>query len=120
MASYLDTFLADATKLNVAHTIGVGPDDVDTFISETECVRGDDGNFVCVAKGELIRVDARPNSTSTSTDAVFTTYTAPARAWYTVKGSESGATSLSFTSGGSALIMGVLTSLGFAAGLLLV
>ena len=113
-----DTIYADATKYNVAHTLGLGPNDEDTFVSETECIKRDDGTFVCEAKGQMIRVDVNPNSTSTSTYIKFTTYTAPAQPWYTIKG-ESSATSLSLPSSGPAMIMGVLTSLVFAAGLLL-
>ena len=115
----LDTLLVDATKVNVAHTVDAGPNDEDVYISETECIRRDDGNFVCEEKGELIRVNISPNSTSTTTSATSTTYTAPAQALYTIEGSESGATSLTFTSGGSAMAMAVLTTLGLTVGLLL-
>ncbi|KAJ3540990.1 hypothetical protein NMY22_g4072 [Coprinellus aureogranulatus] len=112
------TFLADATRLNVAHTLTVGVDDT-VLVSEQDCVKHDDGNFVCVVKGEQ-RVD---ETTTTVTTAAFTTITGAAVPWYTLPGpSTTAPNSVAPNSacGGSGLVWGILMIIGFGVGFLLV
>ncbi|KAJ3505426.1 hypothetical protein NMY22_g17592 [Coprinellus aureogranulatus] len=112
------TFFADATKYNVAHTVSVSVGDA-VFVSEQECIKHDDGNIICVVKGEQ-RLD---ETTTTVTTAAFTTVTGAAVPWYTLPGpSTTPPNSIAPNSAcsGSGLVWGILMSIGLGVGFLLV
>ncbi|TEB13270.1 hypothetical protein FA13DRAFT_963277 [Coprinellus micaceus] len=105
-------FLADETQYERVETLTASGLPGLVTINDLKCTKDDDGTMVCQVEGET-----RYNATSTAYGSL-PPWIAVAEPLYTLTVPDSGATAVTLS--GSMSLMGVLTSVGFAAGLLLV